>query len=88
MDMLDTRPSARTRRWRALGATVAAALVAVPVLSVATAAALTPLTITLTVTDTSGGSAETSFVVTFDDVPEDPTLAPISDRSTGTILPG
>ena len=38
-------------------------------------------TITLTVTDTSGGSAETSFVVTFDDVPEDPTLAPILDRS-------
>lgn len=45
-------------------------------------------TITLSVTDTSGGSAETSFVVTFDDVPEDPTLAPISDRSTNedTVL--
>jgi surface-anchored protein len=44
-------------------------------------------TITLTVTDSSGGSAESSFVITFDDIPEDPTLAAISNQTTNEDVP-
>lgn len=44
-------------------------------------------TITLTVTDSNGGSAESSFLVTFDDIPEDPTLAAISNQTTNEDTP-
>jgi hypothetical protein len=82
MDMLDTHPSTRTRRWRALGATVAAALVAVPVLSVATAAALTPLTITLTVTSRAYDGT-TDAVITGCAIVEDTTGTDLGCDITG-----
>lgn len=82
MELLDTRPTTRTRRWRALGATVAAALIAVPVLSVATASALTPLTITLAVTSRSYDGT-TDATITGCTIVEDTTGIEVGCDTTG-----